>query len=30
MNGRTFPTHGAGSFAKFGGVGRQVPGGTRI
>ena len=26
MNGRTFPTHGAGSFAKFGGVGRQMPG----
>ena len=26
MNGRTFPTHGAGSFAKFGGVGRQIPG----
>src|SRR5205809_4392642 len=27
-NGRTFPTHGAGSFAKFGGVGRQTPGAT--
>ena len=26
MNGRTLPTHGAGSFAKFGGVGRQTPG----
>ena len=26
MNGRTFPTHGAGSDAKFGGVGRQTPG----
>jgi len=26
MNGRTFPIHGAGSFAKFGGVGRQIPG----
>ena len=26
MNGRTLPTHGAGSFAKFGGVGRQMPG----
>src|SRR4029434_6986841 len=25
-NGRTFPTHGAGSCAKFGGVGRQMPG----
>src|ERR1044072_888409 len=25
-DGRTFPTHGAGSFAKFGGVGRQMPG----
>src|SRR5437764_1729698 len=25
-NGRTFPTHGAGSFAKLGGVGRQTPG----
>src|SRR5262249_57147852 len=24
--GRTFPTHGAGSFAKFGGVRRQMPG----
>src|SRR6476646_6326203 len=26
MNGRTFPTHGAGSSAKNGGVGRQMPG----
>src|SRR5438132_2925194 len=25
-NGRTFPTHGAGSFRKLGGVGRQMPG----
>src|SRR6476660_605059 len=29
MNGRTFPTHGAGSFAKNGGVGRQMPGAGR-
>ena len=28
MNGRTFPTHAAGSVAKFGGVGCQIPGGT--
>src|ERR1700747_3233495 len=27
-NGRTFPTHGAGSFKKLGGVGRQMPGAT--
>src|SRR5262245_13061495 len=26
MNVRTFPIHGAGSFAKFGGVGRHTPG----
>src|SRR5262245_51959620 len=25
-NGRTFPTHGEGSFAKFGGVRLQMPG----
>ena len=30
MNGRTFPTHGAGSFSKFGGVGRQIPGRWRV
>src|SRR5207247_1765045 len=28
MNGSTFPTHAAGSLRKFGGVGRQMPGGT--
>src|SRR5205823_10541699 len=28
MNGSTFPTHAAGSFRKFGGVGRQIPGGA--
>src|ERR1043166_7327256 len=28
MNGRTFPTHAAGSVRKLGGVGRQIPGGT--
>src|SRR5215813_9541749 len=28
INGRTFPTHAAGSFRKFGGVGRQIPGGA--
>src|SRR2546423_11330709 len=28
MNGSTFPTHAAGSLRKFGGVGRQIPGGT--
>ncbi len=26
IKGRTLPTQGAGSFAKFGGVGRQIPG----
>jgi len=25
MNGRTFPTHGAGSFPKSGGADRQTP-----
>src|SRR5262249_27550217 len=28
MNGSTFPTHAAGSFKKFGGVGRQSPRGA--
>jgi hypothetical protein len=28
MNGSTFPTHAAGSVAKFGGVARQMPGGA--